>query len=235
MATSVESNFLTVSAMYDFLAAGPGTFTFDPVPRFQVVGSNNIIETNMANTHSVSITITDGAPKRELSLRKRDIVVCSDSKQAQYISDALNEAISLIREAAKYIVDKGPHSHLYKAYFGSHDPFDVHSIYNAIAEPMGPIPLACSDSSANCGRNYCFFADDKVYFCDAFFTHTSRLDLTCDETTVSRGGTVIREVALGLGLVNELAVGCDKVKELNNNFNAANAGNFEVRLWPVVC
>ena len=76
--------------------------------------------------------------------------------------------------------------------------------------------------------------DDKVYFCNPLFTHTLQLDLACDETTF-RSVTVIREVALGLRLVNELTVWYDKVKDLNDNFNAANAGNFEVRLWSVAC
>ena len=221
--------------MYDFSAAGPGTFTLYPVPRFQVVGPNNIIEANTADTRSVSITVTNGVLRRELDLGKRDPVVCSNSQHAQYISDSVKEAKSLISAAAAYIADNSPKNYLYKDYFGSNDPSGVRSVYNVIVDRMGPIPLDCSDSSDRCKGAYSFLADGKVYFCDAFFAHTVRLDLTCDDTAISRGGTVIREVAHALGVANEYATGCDKAKGLDDHFNVRNAGNFEVRLRPVVC
>ena len=225
--------------MYDFLAAGPGTFTFEPVPRFQVVGPNDItiIEADTANTHSVSITVTNGVSKRELSLGKRNKVACSNPEHAKYISDALDEARSLIMEAAKYIVDKGSKTNLYKAYFGTHDIFEVHHVYNAIAEPTGPMPLDCADSSdSRCDKNYNFLTGDmdRIYWCDAFYALPAGLDSICDEDAHPRGGVVIRTAAFGLEMAEYIEMDCEKSKGLSDDKKIRNAATFGVRLRPVV-
>ena len=222
--------------MYDFLAAGPGTFTFEPVPRFQVVGPNDItiIEADTANTRSVSITVTNGVSKRELSLGKRKKVACSNPRHAKYISDALDEARSLIREAAKYIVDKGPQTDLYKAYFGSHDIFEVHHVYNAIAEPRGPMPMGCADSSdSRCKDHIGLWSSDAINWCWPFFEFTKPLDMICDESKPTRGGPVITLAALGLGLTTELETGCEESKGLSDDRKIKNGANFGVRLRHV--
>ena len=72
---------MTVSIAYDFSTTGPGTFTIDPVPRFRVAGLDGTAKTHVADTRSVSVTITDGASKRELEFEKRPIVICKDGKK----------------------------------------------------------------------------------------------------------------------------------------------------------
>ena len=122
----VESNSLSVSALYDFSASGPGTFTFDPVSAFQVVRPDDSLKITSDSTHinatnarSVSITITGGTSKRELNLEKRRLdVKCGDSDEYNLIVGSTLEAGRLGLAAVFRAAIGGADEQVYKDYFG---------------------------------------------------------------------------------------------------------------------
>ena len=100
--------------MYDFSAAGSGTFTFDPVSKFQVITANNTIETSTAR--SISITVID-VSKRELDLEKRYKVNYDDPRKNKAIlMDGYMEARLMANLAITAIDRLGPGHSLYEQY-----------------------------------------------------------------------------------------------------------------------
>ena len=189
-----------MSALYDFPASGPGTFTFDPVSRFQVIGVDDSIETtsdatpiDTANAGSVSITITDGLSKRELA------VSGPISGRKSFIDKSIAEARSLAIHARQYIKDNGP-DQFYKAYFGNNPTDEVITKFGFIID-MNAHKIAdgvCNPAllSPQNPDAYNTAGTDFIHFCDYFFGKKS-LDALCKKETTAtakdlRGGSTLR-------------------------------------------
>ena len=240
--TSVESSSLTVSAVYDFSATGPGTFTFDPVPGFQVMGPDNAIKLNIANTRSVSITVADDVSKRELSpgkrelsLGKRDSVECSDPVKKQFISDSIDDAKYLKTIVDFWVGFFGSGDDLFMKYFGSNLAADIRAKWDVIGGD-GPAPtiLECEDRGNYCGSSTAFYLSDnnsRIHFCDYFFKYKESKSL-CEGSRVAekglRGGAVIHALALAHGVADEVIFGCQESQQLTSAYKPKNADNYEV-------
>lgn len=235
----------TVSTVYDFSTTGPGTFTFDPVSRFQAIELNNPASTigaariNVATTHSVTVTVINDVSKREakreVGLGKRDQIVCSDPDKASFIADSIKDAGYLNIIASVYMDSRGPDDPLYKAYFGSNPISDVMSSLNLIGDiSKVPITMDCSDPYDTCSRAiaYTHHEDKTIYFCSGFFELKSPQSL-CKGNTVNkrnlRGGVAIHELSHALELAHDLKYGCPESQGLSDPDKIQNADNFEVR------
>ena len=165
----VEPNSFTVSAAYDFPAAGAGNFTFDPVLRFEAVGLDEPVEAKTA--HSVSITVTDDDDdvlKRELNLEKRVIFECNDKGKLDAIMSSFYRARALANAAALYIRKKGDGDGLYRDYFRNNPAQDVIKNFDTIAIDN---PALRTLSCTHCGfGGFISVKDDNtIYYCDDFF------------------------------------------------------------------
>ena len=221
--------------MYDFSTTGPGTFTFDPVPWFQVMGPNNSIKLNIANTRSVSITVADDVSKRELSPGKHDIIECLDPVKKQFISDSIDDARYLNTIASVYIGFFGYDDDLYMKYFGDNSAADVLSKWGVIGNDIwAPTILDCKDDGHHCGGSTTFYLTDnnsRIHFCDYFFKY-KHLSSLCQGSRVDeeglRGGAVIHALALALGAADDILFGCQAIQQLTSPYKAKNADNYEV-------
>ena len=84
-----------MSTAYDFSTSGPGTFTFDSISRFQVAGLNGTVEPTIADTHSVTVTITDNVPERKLDLRNINVEFPIKPDWAAILEEGVKEARAL--------------------------------------------------------------------------------------------------------------------------------------------
>ena len=199
MATLIEPDSFPVSAVYDFSAAGPGTFTFDPIPRFRVIGTNNTIETSTAR--SVSITVID-VSKHELLDREihEPVIDCNgDKKKEKILRDAYWGARDMANVAILNIQHHDRDDPLYKQAFGSNNPVDVVANFITLVSPDGPHRLGCYESDKN--GFYEYDGQDKkiIWFYDRFFD-LPKDNYLCVKTDLSQpritlGGTMM--VALG--------------------------------------
>ena len=234
----------TVSAVYDFSATGPGTFTFDPVSTFQVIGLNDIVETisdttrlNIANAGSVSITVTDDVSKRELHLEKRSRVSCSSSSQASFISASYSEGKSLAAQAASYISSRGASDSVYKAYFGNNPTSSVISKFTAVAnENSSTRTLSCSDPYSVCGGGviaYTLISTTNIYYCSIFYNEVAS-DTLCNGNTVNarniRGGTTLHELTHAVAGTTDVTYGCPADQALSDSNKLRNADNYNVSI-----
>ena len=238
-ATPVECNPLTVSALYDFSASGPGTFTFDPVSTFQVIGlEGNIItisdvaSTDIAKTRSVSITITD-VSKRELNLKKSRQVDCNDEKKMFFIVVSVWESGWMAQAAVSYIQNRGADDQVYKDYFGNNPTSNVISNFNRIADTEhDPGTMSCSDSKHACFLGFAAYTvqPGNIHYCKSFFDQLS-LDTLCPAVDIAnlRGGTTLRELAHALRIGVDLRIGCLDSQKLDDPDKFRNSGNYVVR------
>ena len=247
-ATSVEPNSLTVSALYDFSASGPGTFTFNPISSFQVTGRNSTFKaisgtarTNIANagSGSVFITITHDVSKRELNLRKRARLNCSDPEKASFISDSVREGVFMAMNASMYIRTRGADDPLYKAYFGSNlAPRVISTLENAGGENSTSRIMGCSDPIGACDGKlaaYTVISSTDIYYCDLFWDERPP-DSLCNGNAANvvnalnlRGGTTLHELTHAVANTEDLAYECPDVRKLSDSDKLRNAANYEAR------
>ena len=218
--TRVEANSFTVSAVYDFSAAGLGTFTFDPVPRFQVVGLDDTIKADIA--HSVSITVTGDVSRRELNLEKRVIVQCDDDQKRGVMFGNYAFVQWLARVAISYIDEHGPGSSAYRRYFGTNTVTVQRVIdnFNAIATGQS-VSLTCS-SASDCGsREPVFIVDKTMGFCDEFFGPSfSPIGAFCSnpaDIQSNRAGLPFLKIARRLPSIRSVGRNCDDSAMRTNN------------------
>ena len=251
-ATSFEPNSLTVSDVYDFSASGPGTFTFDPISRFHVIGPNNTVQPisdvarmNVVNAGSVSITITDvpttvpEVSKHKLKLGKRSNIVCSDPKKAAFIRESLDDARYLNMIASTYIGSRGDKDPVYKDYFGDNPTSSVISVLNAIYADNTNWNLDCSDPYDLCKQGPQAYASrDRrgIFYCDGFYkTHSP--DAICKGRTkvdgrYLRGGITIHEFTHAIRYTEDYTQNCPDARKLIDYKKIRSAANFDVRPTP---
>ena len=223
--TPAKANSLAVFSSYNFSASGPGTFIFDPVSTFQVIGLNDSCETtfgatriNATNAGSVSITVTD-VSKREIKLEKRRKVECGTSTKSSFISDSVKEATHMATQAVAYIKAHGDGDSLYMSYFRHNSISDVIANFNKIVnEDALPGTMSCSDPDNACSSDnpaYKQPAGDhfNIYYCDQFY-QLDHTDSLCTNPNVSdlkiRGSRALSVLAYALSSnMRKLVEGCD--------------------------
>ena len=220
-----------MSTVYDFSTTGPGTFTFDSVPRFQAAGLDGTAKT----------TATDGVSKREGDLEKRTTVNCKDQSEAKLLKDSLVESRDLIFVVAFYIDAYTVNDPIYKDYFGSNTAESVLKGFGAIFNQQSSSKvLACGDASERCSGSIASYTDDNqtLYFCPLFFLACYPADWLCKGASVDeegvRGGIVISQLAYALMNAQEFKGGCSDSRDLPDEQKLINAANYEVILVPFV-
>ena len=243
-----------MSALYDFSGSGLGTFTFDPVSTFQVIGLNDAVETtpgatpiDIANAGSITITITDDASKRELELDKLVMVLpieCGDHSELVSINSSVTEARALASLASSYIRIMNDGDQPFKDYFGTNSKKDVMEefdrifnvdTFNAHSHP-NQITLSCFYSSDACDRNKFAYADGlTIHYCLPFNEQrgVEHIQEFCVDTSdhAYRGGTTLRMLAAAPSdFIVDLQQGCDAVKRLGDTKKLGSAENYEVSI-----
>ena len=229
--------------MYDFAAAGPGTFTFDPVSTFQVIGLDDIVEAiSGTNAGSVSITVTDDVSKRELYVEKRAHVSCPNSAQASFISTSYSEGKKMASLAVSYIRSRGALDPLYTGYFGTNPTSSVISKLSAVAnENSSTRILGCSDPARACTPGviaYTVIATTNIYYCSIFYNQVAPGTL-CRGNPVAnrniRGGTTLHELTHAVAGTVDVTYGCSADRALSNPNKLKNADSYNVRIQTSCC
>ena len=232
-ATSIEQDSFIVSAVYDFSTVGPGKFTFDPVPRFRIIGLNDTIEANTAR--SVSITITDDVSKRGLNLEKRATSQCGDDHKRAFIGYSYLEAQFMASDASTYIRVYGGDNQLYKDYFGLNYIGDIAAKFDTIANEREPTRLiSCLDTLNKCSTGRFAYPDlrtKNIYYCNDFYTLSTR-DSLCkavdNDIPNTVGGVTIAQLALVLLDTREFFSDCQSSKKVLEEFKKVNAYSYGV-------
>ena len=242
--TSIERNCLTVSALYDFSASGLGTFTFDSVSRFQVIGVNDSVETtsdatpvDIANVRSVSVSITDDLSKREI------VNECGSDKHYLYIEDGIRGAEYMAYLALEYIAENQDPDGFYKTYFGTNPTSNVTHNFRLIwEEGTHTVNAICLDPICSAeGRDVINPAgSDNIYFCSSYFSQDD-LPSLCNKDTAPtarkiRAGTVLRMLARTFvpGVAGEGRT-CDGARELSDFGKITNNLNYEASTQTPHC
>ena len=225
--TPVEPTSFTVFAAYDFSAAGAGTFTFDPVTRFQVVGLDDAVEAETA--HSISITVTDEVSKRELNLEKRVTFQCDDQDKNGRLTSAYNRAKSMANTAILRIQNKGTGDQLYKDYFGSSSIGEVTKNFETIRDDNLPsktllCPILCSTNDP------IFVSGDSILFCRNFFGVSESPFCPLDVPDPQSAPSTVTLITLTRTLLQtgSDAVGCFDARNLRNDRKIKNTDNYVV-------
>ena len=212
--------------MYDSSAAGPGTFTFDPVSKFQIIGIDKHIETNTPRPVS----------KRELlDLKKRITMDCSDKQMTKALWSGYYGARDLANTAIVNIERQGPDDPLYKQFFGSNHFVDVMANFNTIVSMDGPSNLGCDIDGKDHGNqvySYRKFNTTSINFYRKFFDLPDDGGLCLKafyDPRGTRGGAMM--VALGphRGFnVDEKKIKCVDLEELTDPEKFTNAVSYAV-------
>ena len=246
--TSVETSLLTVSALYDFSGSGLGTFTFDPVSRFEVIGLNDTVDTTsgaipivVADAHPVSITITNDASKRELKLEKRELIrIGCDATSVRYpfVRDSVIEAQSMAGTARTYI-ENNHSDQLFKDYFGTNSEQTVMDRFTLIFRADRGYPqmtLHCEADEKSCGGRIAYYNDAGGHYCNAFWDQKGVKGIKdfCKDSSdyVYRGGTTLRMLAAIFNGADDHypRLACDKAITFDNHQKIITARNYEVSI-----
>ena len=217
--------------MYEFSAAGPGTFTFDPVSKFQTIGVNNTIGASIAR--SVSITVIN-VSKREPNLEKRISIDCDDPEKSKVIRFGYLEAQIMAGLAVENINTYGSDDQLYKDCFGSNPLGVVIANFNDMAFDRGP------DEFVSCRRcdGTGIFGPNHIEYCDLFFRLPTRNAL-CKKGSLKSHGTLggATLLALSMSVLNAEArtLDCAKVPKFTNSEKLTNAASYSVSTQTPRC
>lgn len=220
----------TVSALYDFSTAGPGTFTFAPLDDADWFLPSS-------PSPSIDIEVTQDVARRHFALSDTNSLsspVCSDANRKAYLAAALSEARSLAGGAAAS-VKKRPTDAVYKSYFGGSNVNDVWYNFDRVAGDLasaGVRNLYCTDtpSPGLCSTNgyvaYTYGTD--IWFCNVFFTGSVPTSEVCKSGAGlgSRGSIMLHELSHTVFGSNDVVYGCDGSKALNDADKKRNADNY---------
>ena len=202
---------LAVSGLYEFSANDPGTFTFDPVSEFQIIGPNDAIRVEVADFRSVfvPVPITD-VSKRELKPEKGQVVKCADSENGWAIVWSVIGARFMANAAALYINKTGGDDELYSDYFGPDDSTRAAVIENfmKIANSNNDsMILSCPDSPNNCDleKNSVYHENKDIFFCDSFYNELPFESLCTNDPAIPERG--VRSVTTLFYLLKALIPG----------------------------
>ena len=243
--TPAEANSLAVFSSYNFSASGPGTFIFDPVSTFQVIGLNESCETtfgatriNATNAGSVSITVINDVSKRELNLKKRQEVKCEVPHQRFFVENSVDEATTMATKAIIYMKENGDGDQLYQTYFGRNPIVDVMANFNRVVNQKAfQGAISCSDPGNVCKSNSNMIMHTQTsgsrvdtYYCDSFHSlkHTKWLctGTSADDPNV-RGSQTLRGLVYALtpGAYKQVD-GCSESQGLPDDKKFLNLDNY---------
>ena len=233
-----------MSALYDFSAGGPGTFTFGPVSRFQVIRFDDSVKTasdatpiDIPGARSVSITISNRVSNREREIEnpRQAQVHCLNPDHNSFVMNSIWEAGYLAAIARWYIDTRGP-DYLYQAYFGKNSPETVaRNFDNVLHGDLTQTLLSCENSykcSLTPGISSYREGSAEVHYCPGFF---SRLPVTslCKNprytpvARTTRGGSTLSALVSLLGGYNDGSE-CDPHQKDDGEAMLVNATNYEV-------
>lgn len=211
--------------MYDFSATGPGTFTFEPISSFQVIGLNgsvgaapDTVRLDVANARSVSITVTDDVSPLSLFHIKPGGVECDGPDKAAFLLTSFIESKILAFRAISWI-DGIPKQKkyaddtrrvIYARYFGSNQT-SMRNLKDIGNMDLRWLHLNCNeDPNKWCDSfdirlqnivGYSHMATKTIYFCPLFFKQVSASKI-CGSEDVKwehmRGITMIDLMAFAL-------------------------------------
>ncbi|TFK69406.1 Metalloprotease [Pluteus cervinus] len=228
-----------VAPLFDFAAAGPGKFTFEPNTNFQVIGTEDRVASPEltkldATSSSVEVEVTGDLKKRELvTVDKRAVSTCTNASRKSFIDASYAEAKTLASTASSYVTSKGANDSLYRAYYGATATSRVASVFNAVAtEGSNSRTLSCTDTYGACTSGviaYTLIASTNIYFCSIFFNEVATSNL-CGSTTVAsrnvRGGTTLHELTHAVAGTDDVTYGCSADQALSDANSYANADNY---------
>ena len=218
--------------MYDFFAAGSGTFTFHPVSKFQVIGTNNTIEANIAR--SVSITVID-VSKRELDLEPKVPSFRCKGEHNKTLRAAYWEARVMANYAIINIERKGPDDSHYMKYFGKNNYVNVMANFVDIVSPNNPHDFACDDYSCF-DEPYHYFGTNGILFCQPFFSLLRSKTLCVLPARMpreTRGGAML--IAMSPPYLKKDDKTCDEAKALLDPEKFTTAANYAVSAQTPRC
>ncbi|TFK97303.1 hypothetical protein BDV98DRAFT_554139 [Pterulicium gracile] len=219
----------TVSALYDFSTAGPGTFTFTPL--------DDADWFLPSSAPSIDIEVTHDVERRYLALSDASSLstpVCNDAKRKAYLAASLAEARSLAGGAAASI-KKRPADAVYRSFFGNNNVNDVWYNFDRVAGDLasaGVRNLYCTDtpSPGLCSTNgyvaYTYGTD--IWFCNVFFTGSVPTSQVCSSGAGlgSRGSIMLHELSHTVFGSDDVVYGCDGSKALGDADKKRNADNY---------
>jgi len=230
----------TLEKLYDFAAAGAGSFTITPKVQFQLAGSDDevnalgdLARVEVPNADSVTIKVARDVARREVRTPgKRAVVSCSNASHASFISASYTEGKSLASIAASYISTNGANS-LYTAYYKTSSTTTVRSKFSAVAsESSSSRTLSCTDPYGVCDGNviaYTVISTTNIYYCSIFYNEVASSAL-CSGTTVAsrniRGGTTLHELTHAVAGTDDITYGCSADQALSASNQVINADNY---------
>ncbi|EEB90307.1 hypothetical protein MPER_11500 [Moniliophthora perniciosa FA553] len=226
-----------VASLFDFASAGTGTFSFEPVTSFQIVGSEEKIsesEQVHVTSNAVAVNIIKQLEKRDI-LQKRAVDICNNPAQRAFIDAAYAEGKEMARASLSYILQY-PGSNLYLRYFKNNNPNTVAGVFNAVAtENSLQRTIDCSDPYGYCqSRGWIAYAlfdpPQNVYVCQTFSNTVPQTDLCTGASTVNqrnqRGAIILHELTHALAGTVDINYGCPVDEQLNANDQLRNADNY---------
>ncbi|KAK1215961.1 hypothetical protein PQX77_021418 [Marasmius sp. AFHP31] len=127
-----------VSSLFDFATAGPGTFSFMPIPNFQVAGdqkaSHPALMAELSSSSNVIEIEVKNVAKRKV---KRANTFCLDSQKRRFIEASFTEGKELASITSQYIRLAGANDQLFTSYFGSNDHSKIAGVYDNVAGDSG--------------------------------------------------------------------------------------------------
>lgn len=223
-----------VGDVYDFVTAGVGKYTFEPLATFQF--SDNPTDLLTVPTASIELDVTQVDAKASAQLTYPS---CSDGNRLNIITAALSEARALAGGAATNIRQE-PNSSRYGAYFGNSNRDDVWYTYDRIAGDLassGTRTLYCTDNHGICNQGiiaytYLLLSDGNIvgsdiFTCDLFFQYPETHSGICNQGNIrdTRGGIIVHELSHAVALTTDV-YGCDAARGLPDDQKKNNADNY---------
>ncbi|KAK0189988.1 hypothetical protein F5146DRAFT_647057 [Armillaria mellea] len=230
---TVEHN---VAGLYDFASAGKGTFVFEPITDFRVVGADERVASQLSAVKAIAevieVEVTSEVTKRSL---KRSTDVCANETLSGFINASYVEAKELASISLDYISTLGNSTNnTMTAYFGTNPAQNVTDKLQLVADENDPSrTLNCLDEYGVCDGNviaYTVIDTTDIYFCGIFFDEVPATDLCTGNTTVAarniRGGTLLHELTHAVADTVDVTYGCATDQRLTAAQQIQNADNF---------
>ncbi|GLB34257.1 putative secreted metalloproteinase that allows assimilation of proteinaceous substrates [Lyophyllum shimeji] len=228
-----------IASLFDFASMGTGTFSFEPITNFKVLGAADDFKgvesfsKIQATANAMTVEVTKDIAKRELpQLNKRAVDICTTSSKKSFIDASYTEGKALASGAISYINSNGANA-LYQAYWGATSTSRVTSVLSAVAnENSSSRTLSCVDSYGACSNGviaYTVISTTNIYYCSIFFNEVPSTSL-CSGTSVAsrnvRGGTTLHELTHAVAGTDDVTYGCAADQALSDSQAVINADNY---------
>uniref|UniRef100_A0A8H7XZZ9 deuterolysin n=1 Tax=Psilocybe cubensis TaxID=181762 RepID=A0A8H7XZZ9_PSICU len=245
-ATLVPGKNVTVShkvgALYDFVGAGAGKYTFTPVTKFLFDNSadketfstaSRYLKAQVTSVNSVDVELQGEMAREIMALNTRAVDICTTEPDKSFINSSYIEAKALASMASAYVNSTGANDTLYTSYFGATPVTEVVTTLDAVAaEDSTNRTLSCVDTYDACTTSglvaYTVIATTDIYLCPIFFDQVPSNDLCTGQTNVTARNAINTAFKLthAVGNTVDIAYGCDADQELTDQDKVLNADNF---------